>query len=309
MCGWPIWWRRFWGSSKKRHAPDTYRNYRFYGQKFAEACGQRLTADLKLFHVTQWVDQHPWNETSERNARRVAHRVMTWALEEGPISANPLAGMKSPRAKKRQRALTEEEFRIILAASHGRLRLFLWALRKTGAGPSELRRLTWDDVRADRWVLQAHKTDKKTRTARVIYLIPAMQRLMVCLRELSTSKYVFVNTRGLPWATNAIRLALGRIRDRCGLADDVCSYLIRHTFGTHAIMNGLNSSEVAELMGHTSTEMIDRVRFISPIKYTTCKMRSAGRIAYSPPIRSPKENHGRLIHRWDLSLFFPWTDG
>lgn len=50
-----------------------------------------------------------------------------------------------------------------------------------------------------------------------------------------------------------------RIKVKHQLPSDVCSYLIRHTFGTFAVMNGLNASEVAELMGHTSTEMIDRV--------------------------------------------------
>ncbi len=223
----------FLGFAQKRYAADTYRNYRFYGQKFAEACGQRSVSELKPFHVTKWIDRHPWNETSERNARRVAHRVMTWAKEEGLIAANPLAGMKSPRAKTRQRALTEQEFRTLVAASHGRLRIFFWALRMTGARPSELRRLQWEHVRDDRWVLQEHKTGNKTRKARVIYLTPAMQRLMKFLRDRSISKFVFVNTRGRPWTSNALRLAMGRIRKRHALADDVCTYLVRHTFGTN----------------------------------------------------------------------------
>ena len=57
----------------------------------------------------------------------------------------------------------------------------------------------------------------------------------------------------------AVRLEMSRIREKQGLADDVCSYLVRHTFGTRAVMNGPSSPEVAELMGHYSTEMVDRV--------------------------------------------------
>ena len=246
--------------AEKRFSEDTYRNYRFYGQKFAEACGRYATSELKPFHITKWVDgQTTWNPTTERNARRLAHRVMTWAKAEGLLAQNPLAGMKCPRAKTRKRSLGVTELHTILQASHGPLRILLWSLRQTGARPSEARRLTWDQVRKDRWILHEHKTGEKTGKPRVVYLTPPMQRLMDYLRKRSNSDHVFVNTRGLPWTRNAIRLAMQRIKRKCGLSDDVCSYLIRHTFGTHAVMNGLNSSEVAELMGHTSTEMVDRV--------------------------------------------------
>lgn len=249
----------FLAAASKRVAEDTFRNYRFYAQKFAEACGRHTTAILKPFHVSQWVDGEKWNQATERNARRVALRVMSWAVEEGLLHANPLQGMKCPPANIRKRALSPAETKAIIGNAHGPIRVLLWTLLQTGARPSEVRRLTWDEVRADRWVIQQHKTAKKTRKPRVIYLTPAMQRLMAFLRKRSASSTVFVNTRGTQWTINAIRLAIGRIREKAGLPDDVCAYMCRHTFGTRAVMNGLNSSEVAELLGHTSTDMVDRV--------------------------------------------------
>jgi len=246
-------------AAQKRVAPDTYRNYRFYAQKFAEACGQHSVAVIKPFHVTQWVDRQAWNQTTERNARRVALRVMSWAKEEGLIHANPLQGMKCPPPNSRQRALSDRETKTIIAAAHGPFRILVWALLQTGARPSEARRLTWAEVRADRWVIREHKTAKKTRKPRIVYLTPAVQRLMGYLRARATTNSVFVNMRGNPWTTNAIRLAMSRIKAKCGLSSDVCAYLCRHTFGTRAVVNGLNSSVVAELLGHTSTQMVDRV--------------------------------------------------
>jgi integrase len=245
--------------AKPRLAEETYRNYLWYSQKFAEACGQLSTSQLKPYHLTRWIDARGWNETTERNARRIAHRVFSWAKQEGLIGDNPLAGVKCPSPRNRDRALSEAEFRTLLGAAHGPFRVLLWSLRQTGARPSELRRLTWDQVRDSHLVISQHKTAKKVRKPRVIYLTPAMQRLLAKRKAKSKSNHVFVNTRGKPWTTNAIRLNIQRIREKTNLSDDVCAYLLRHTFGTRAIMNGLNTSEVAELMGHTSTEMIDRV--------------------------------------------------
>lgn len=245
--------------SQKRFAADTYRNYRFYGQKFAESCGQLPVSELRPFHVTKWIDHQRWNATTEYNARRIARRALNWAVSEGFITENPLKGMPCPKSQARKRSLTDNEFRQLIGASHGPLRILLWSLRQTGARPAELRRLTWDEVHNDRLVIQHHKTAKKVHRPRVIYLTPAMQRLLHKLRNQQTSQYVFLNARRVPWTSNALRLAVHRIKDKCSLPEDVCAYLIRHTFGTQAIMNGLNTSVVAELMGHTSTEMVDRV--------------------------------------------------
>lgn len=245
--------------SKKRFAPDTYRNYRFYSQRFAEACGQREITHLKPHHITRWIDSEPWNQTTEGNARRIARRVMTWAKEEGLIHHNPLEDMPSVSGNARQRALTEAEYRALLENSHGSFRILIWALRNTGARPSELYRLKWTQVRKDRLVLSRHKTRKKTKKARTIHLTPALQRLFNYLRTHSHTDYVFVNSKGRPWTSNSVQLRINRIKRRLGLAEDVCAYLLRHTYGTHAIVNGVNSSTVAELMGHSSTEMIDRV--------------------------------------------------
>lgn len=245
--------------AKRRYAADTYRNYRFYGQKFAESCGKLFVYKLKPRHVTKWIDKNPWNETTEYNARRTAFRCLSWACEEGIISENPLKGMKRPRPNSRNRALTIEEYRQVLAGAHGPFRILVFALWNTGARPSEARRLTWDQVREDRWVIDNHKTAHKTKKARIIYLPPPIQRLMRYLRERSECEHVFVNTRGKPWTSNAIRLQMQRIKQKYGLSSDVCTYLLRHSFGTNAVLNGLNSSVVAELMGHTSTEMVDRV--------------------------------------------------
>ncbi|WP_449280338.1 tyrosine-type recombinase/integrase [Limnoglobus roseus] len=58
---------------------------------------------------------------------------------------------------------------------------------------------------------------------------------------------------------NALRLQVGRLRKKLNLPADVCPYLIRHGFGTKAILNGVNGPTLAELMGHSSRDMIQKV--------------------------------------------------
>jgi hypothetical protein len=58
---------------------------------------------------------------------------------------------------------------------------------------------------------------------------------------------------------NAVRLQVWRLKTKLGLAADLCAYLCRHGFGTRAILEGVDAATVAELMGHSSLEMIAKV--------------------------------------------------
>jgi integrase len=164
--------------SEKRQPAETCRGYRFYVQAFCEGCGYLQVEQLKPYHVTRWLDKKSWNETTQCNAIRAVIRVFNWAKKQGFVKENPLRGIERPRPKRRERCLTDQEYRKLFVGSHGEFRLFVYALRQTGARPSEVSRLTWPQVRDGRWILKEHKTAAKTGKPRVIYLPPPMVRLM-----------------------------------------------------------------------------------------------------------------------------------
>ncbi len=246
--------------SARWRSAETHRGYHWYVQSFAEACGYRQASDLKPHHVSRWIDDKKrWGSTTRYNGMRAVFRVFNWALDEGLIDQNPLRGMKRPKPNRRSRYMTDAELSSLMQNAAPAFRRFLYALDQTGARPSELRALRWSQWRGDRFVLADHKTAGKTGKPRVIYLNAAMRALVPKLDADAKSPYVFTNVYGKPWTRNALRLQVQRLRKKLKLADDVCLYLVRHRFGTKAAMRGLNSSTIAELMGHTSTEMVDRV--------------------------------------------------
>jgi integrase len=250
--------------SKVHRSPETCRNHLWYGQKFSEHIGYLKATELRPNHLTQWVDSHAWGQTTQRNARRSVYRAFAWAVEEGLLTSNPLAGMKCPAALTRQRAMTDAEFRSLLRGSRHDFKVLLFALMMSGCRPKEATSLTWNQVHQDRWVLPQHKTFHKTHKPRVIYLTKPLQRLMTVLRRRGDQRgaanaHVFLNAYGRPWTRNAIRLRIERLKRKLHLADDLCCYMTRHAFGTAAVLNGVDVMTVAQLMGHTSLEMIQRV--------------------------------------------------
>jgi integrase len=156
--------------SRVHFAADTHRINRYYCQLFAESCGPILARDIKPYHVARWVDPKvaagAWGETTVYNARRTAHRVFSWAAQQGLLPWNPLANMPRPKPAPRQRAMTDAEFWTLYECAGSPLRDVLFALYYTGARPKEVRDLRWDQVESGRWVLKQHKTRKKTGAAR-----------------------------------------------------------------------------------------------------------------------------------------------
>jgi integrase len=143
--------------------------------------------------------------------------------------------MQRPPQQPRTTFLSDDTLKKLVRASNPAFKVLLFAFRETGARPSEVCNLNWTDVHADHWRLGKHKTYAKTGRPRVIVLSRRMQKLMPALQKRrSTSKFVFVDTRGEPWTTDAIQSQMKRLKAKLGIKDQVCAYLIRHSFATNA---------------------------------------------------------------------------
>jgi hypothetical protein len=123
----------------KNRARDTYLWYRFRLQLFAQLYPDLLVAELKPFHVQQWIDSHPdLSSGSKRNHARSIQRCLSWCEEQGLIDKNPIRHFKKPRGGKRDMVISPEEYGTILAAIRNRrfrdLVTFAW---ETGARAAE----------------------------------------------------------------------------------------------------------------------------------------------------------------------------
>ena len=234
---------------------STYEWYLFFLQDFAENRGRNRVCDLKPYHITRWVDSHNWNDSSVRCAITCIKRVLNWAVDEGLIASHALRNVKKPKACSRKRVLSDAEVHALIADSDEHFADFLKALRGTGARPVELRELLWSQVELEQGicVLHEHKTSTQQDEPRILILTTEMQALFARRKaKYPNSDHVFLNRFGKPWTRNAVGLRMKRLRDRLGLDPKVVAYTVRHTFGTRALLNGVDLKTLSQLMGHSS---------------------------------------------------------
>jgi len=253
----------------KPNASHDVRTYWWYKSFLDSFCNHNRVgvvpaAQAKVFHVTQWLDAHPKWKGSRRNAVICVKRAFNWAVGEGLLKENPLRGLKKPPAVRRDRILTTEEWdQLFAAVVDQEFKDFLTAMRETGCRPGEVRKVTAENVNLDLgvWVLEQHKTRKKTGLPRVIYLTPTMVDLCRKLMARWPAGPIFRGPKRKghkPFTRNALRCRFMRLRKKLPQLKGVISYTLRHTYITDALERGVPVATVAELAGHKDLKMIQQ---------------------------------------------------
>jgi integrase len=249
--------------SQQHHRPETFDHNKYFLQSFCSfrGNGELPASQIKPIHMTRWVDSKPKWKSARRHSQQTVKQAFSWAKQQGLIESNSFADVKLPPKRSRELLLTAEQISGIFAAVKDvEFRNYLVALQESGARPSEVARVKTEDFDPSLgiWVLNQHKTSAKTGKPRVIYLSPRLLELSRTMSEQRPDGLLFPNRTGKPFSRNAIRCRFRRLREKLPHLGYICAYLFRHSFATTALENGVGVAQVAELLGHKSTEMVMR---------------------------------------------------
>lgn len=224
-----------------------------------------LASDLKPLCLVQ-AKLTAWHQV------QALQRLCNWAVDLEILPANPIKRMKKVTPPGRSRVLLPSEWSELLAAAKPSLGALLKFQRATACRPGEARAACWRDYSADRAIimLRDHKTKRRTavQKPRVIVLNAEAKRIIESIaatNERTASKAIFLNTRGAPWSSSALRTAVRRACQRAGIVDGeerIVAYSIRHTAATAATAAGVRDRQLADLMGHVSTRTTARYQHL-----------------------------------------------
>ena len=212
-------------------------------------------------HVTRWFDEYSRTAPGGANhAMDLLRRLMNHAVACGHLHTNPTRGVKPNARRKLTRFLSHEEVRRLhQALDHSAstqpsltpqadiIRLLLL----TGCRKSEIVTLRWQDVDGDALNL----ADAKTGPRRVFLNAPA--RAILERQPRSGSAYVFPSP-SKPGRPLSGELKLWRSVRREADIEDVRLHDLRHTFASHAVLQGIPLPVVSRLLGHKRPSMTMR---------------------------------------------------
>ena len=192
----------------------------------------------------------------------VLRTALSWAVEQMLLPFNPISGVRLSKGRARRFAppTPAEAERIMRCAAPHVARVVLLGVW-TGArvGPSELFRISWDDVDLNSATIRIWSAQKNK--ARPWRDVPIRASFIPILREWQEQDDVqgiayLIHWGGRP--VQSIHRAWQTALRRAGITRRVRPYDLRHAFATFALEHGADIKALADLMGHRDPTMILR---------------------------------------------------
>jgi len=259
----------------KQYEEYAMTNWRDYNRQkyFLSAFGKHF-GDTPLSQITSW-NIEKWKSdlrktlkpTSVNRHMTVLKHMFKKAVEWGLVKTNPTVGIKRfPEADPRTRFLTEDELERLLAACKEQKRQ-PWLLPlvtvavHTGMRQGELLGLRWSNVDLNRGLITLQQD--KTLKIKSIPINEAAREALIWLDKHRYGDHVFMYHWQKPIGKANVQESIYKVCSKAGI-DDFTFHGIRHTFGSHLVMAGVDLATVSKLMGHTKINMTMRYAHLAP---------------------------------------------
>ncbi|RWR26381.1 DUF4102 domain-containing protein [Sinirhodobacter populi] len=246
------------------YKPETLASCRIYlDTQLRPALGNRPLLRLTTPEIARWF--HAYSQTRPGGANQALGLLVTmlnFARSEKLIpkgAPDPCAPIRRNRRKARGRLLSTRQIKALGKAldtcppAHREAAEAVRLILLTGCRSGEILRLRWDEVRSDRLALASTKTGP-----REVLLSPPARRLLSARRKESKTPFVFPSRKVPGAAIGKIDNSWKVLRWLAGLPEDIRLHDLRHTYASHAIMQGQSLTIAGKLLGHHDPASTER---------------------------------------------------
>ena len=176
-----------------------------------------------------------------------------------------LEDIKNPkRTKSLPKSLNEKEVIDLIEAveikegdtpfkqkSKRRDKVILTLLYSTGLRISELVKLLKRDIDFDERTIRVRGKGDKDR---IVLFDESTKELLLDYLDVDkhSSEYIFINKNGNKLTPRYVQMMIKKYADKAGIKKKVTPHVLRHSFATHLLKNGVDIRVIQQLLGHSS---------------------------------------------------------
>lgn len=255
---------RFLAAKEGVYRATTLASYGVYlARQLRPTFGKRPVLALTAPEIAEWF--HGYSRTRPGGANHALGLLVTmlnFARSEKLIpqdTPNPCAPIRKNLRRARGRLLTSPQITALGKAliscpvQHRDAAAAIRLILLTGCRSGEILRLLWSEVLPDRLRLATTKTGPRE----VLLSSPAI-RLLAKRKKGAVSPFVFPSSRLPNTPIGKIDHQWSIIRWRAGLPEDIRLHDLRHTYASHAIMQGQSLTIAGKLLGHANPASTER---------------------------------------------------
>lgn len=175
------------------------------------------------------------------------------------------------RPKKKRtlpKVISKEEVKKMVNASRNlKHRCIVMTLYSAGLRRGELLKLKVEDIDSNRMLI--HIQDAKGGKDRKTLLSPhLLEMLRKYYRAHRPKEYLFESPSGGPYSSSSVENIVRRAARHAGIHKRVTPHMLRHSFATHLIEDGIDSRRVQILLGHNSLKTTQRYMHVAQSTYS-----------------------------------------
>lgn len=158
------------------------------------------------------------------------------------------------RQKKLPKSLSKSEIRSMFATTANlKHRMILYILYSGGLRVGELVELKIEDIDLEQQTIRiVQGKGKKDRITIISKYV--CQEIPLYLDQYKPQKYFLNGVQHLRYTAGSIRNVVSQAAQRAEIKKHVSPHMLRHSFATHLLENGVSLRHVQELLGHSKPE-------------------------------------------------------
>jgi integrase/recombinase XerD len=274
----------------ERKSPGTIKTYTDGVNRFLRWCAENghhaeLTRAAVQAFLTDLLDDGAEGNTA-RSRDLALKRFAAWLVDEGELSANPLIGLRPPKADhKVVNTLTDDDLKRLIKACQGkslqdrRDEAIVRLMAETGMRASEIIGLQVSDVNPHDGLVTVHRsTGGKGRIAPFgPQTAAAIDRYMRGRRthRLADSGDLWVGGGGKSFGYHGLSKALKDRAEAAGI-QGFHLHILRHTAATRWLRAGGSEGGLMAVAGWSSRSMVDRYTGASAAERAAAEARNLG---------------------------------
>ncbi|MDO5850545.1 MAG: tyrosine-type recombinase/integrase [Methanobacteriaceae archaeon] len=145
----------------------------------------------------------------------------------------------------------EEETNLYKKKIKMRDKLILSILYSSGLRVSELVNLLINDIDFDERTIRIRGKGDKDRIVLFDINTKELIKEYIAIRD-SNTEYLFINKNGNKLSSRYIQLMIKKYAKEAGIEKKVTPHILRHSFATHLLKNGVDIRAIQQLLGHSS---------------------------------------------------------
>lgn len=223
--------------------------------------GERPAIAITRDDLAKWMDSYRLGGVTRDGYRRCYHALFNYAIAEGIIEANPVAGMKPPKVDERLPVpFTVKQAAAIMAAAelHAPNMVPLLAVQFFGGlRPGEAKGLDWSAVDFGAKLIRVLPETSKVRRSRLVELNPTLREWLLAYKH-NAGPIGPTTQNQFDYSLRRKEITLGEGDDQKTVRGIIGAAGVewiqdgpRKTFATMHYANNSDAAKLAAILGHT----------------------------------------------------------